>query len=279
MASKMESVAVSGDARIRRVVEDVEALVLHGPHVEVRHGDDVEDVEVVFASEAFFVPRHRPLQRVHGPLRARFLAVLDVDVQPDLAARHRFETRRYVTEVSADKGEQVAGLGERVVPLGKMPVSRKVAALARIAVAEKHGCLVAIRLDAHRVCGEHVGPVEEVGDAPEALRLALRTVDAARPVDALQRLVVFRVARRFDFQLEGLQWRLMQGERGRRHTIRGGRNLDAVDAHVPQRHLLAIENQCAVPRRFGVRPYLQARNDPGGMRGERHVEVHMVDKV
>ena len=35
------------------VVEDVEALVLHRPHVEVGYGDDVEDVEVVFAAEAF----------------------------------------------------------------------------------------------------------------------------------------------------------------------------------------------------------------------------------
>ena len=58
MAAKLASVAVSGEARIRRVVEDVEALVLHRPHVEVGHGDDVEHVEIVLAPEALLVPAH-----------------------------------------------------------------------------------------------------------------------------------------------------------------------------------------------------------------------------
>ena len=33
------------------VVEYVESLVLHRAHVEVGHGDDIEDVEIIFASE------------------------------------------------------------------------------------------------------------------------------------------------------------------------------------------------------------------------------------
>ena len=59
------------------VVEDVEALVLHRAHVEVGHGDDHEDVEIVFAAERLLVPAHRALERVHGvagsgpPCRAR----------------------------------------------------------------------------------------------------------------------------------------------------------------------------------------------------------------
>ena len=63
------------------VVEDVEALVLHRAHVEVGHGDDVEDVEVVFAAELLLVPAHRALQRVHRVGGARLLAVLDIDAE------------------------------------------------------------------------------------------------------------------------------------------------------------------------------------------------------
>ncbi len=68
------------------VIEDVEALVLHRAHVEVGHGDDVEDVEVVFAAKRLFVPLHRPLQRVHGVAGELLLAGLDIDAEFDLAA-------------------------------------------------------------------------------------------------------------------------------------------------------------------------------------------------
>ena len=68
------------------VVEDVEALVLHGPHVEVAHRDDVEHIEIVFAAKALLVPAHGALQGVHGPAAAVFLAGLDIDIERDLAA-------------------------------------------------------------------------------------------------------------------------------------------------------------------------------------------------
>jgi hypothetical protein len=66
------------------VVEDVEALVLHRAHVEVGHGDDVEDVEIVFAPEHLLVPFHGALERVHRIGGARLLAVLDIDARSTL---------------------------------------------------------------------------------------------------------------------------------------------------------------------------------------------------
>ena len=68
------------------VVEDVEALVLHRAHVEGADGHDHEDVQVVFAAIGLFVPLHGTLQRAHGVSGARFVAMLDVDRQIDLAA-------------------------------------------------------------------------------------------------------------------------------------------------------------------------------------------------
>ena len=67
-------VHVGGGRRVgqqERGVEDVQPLVLHGPEVEVAHGDDHEQVEVVLAAEGLLVPLHRALQRVHGVGGAR----------------------------------------------------------------------------------------------------------------------------------------------------------------------------------------------------------------
>jgi len=47
-------------------VENVEALVFHGPHVEVPHGHDHVMVQVTFQAEAFFVPGHGLFQGRHG---------------------------------------------------------------------------------------------------------------------------------------------------------------------------------------------------------------------
>ena len=110
-------------------------------------------------------------------------------------------------EVAADQREQVAGLGVRIAPHRVVPLAAvERAALDGIAVGEQHRGLVAVGLDARGVGGEHVGPVEEVGDAAEALGLALRAIDAAREVEAGQRLVGLRVAVGDGLEREGAGW-------------------------------------------------------------------------
>ena len=51
-----------------------------------------------------------------------------------------------------------------------------------VAVGEEHRRLGFLRLDARGVGREHVGPVEEIGDAAKAFGLALGAPVAARPV-------------------------------------------------------------------------------------------------
>ena len=195
MAAKVASVAVSGDARIRPSLKMLRPLFSIAPMLKSGHGDDVEHAEVVFAPEALLVPAHRALERIHGPGAAALLAGLDVDAQIHLAPGRGGEVGGVGGEIAADEGEQVAGLGVRVAPHRVVPLSAvERAALERIAVGEQHGGLVAVGLDAGGVGGEHVGAIEEVGDAAEALGLALRAVDAAREVEAGQRLVGLGIA-------------------------------------------------------------------------------------
>ena len=88
----------------------------------------------------------------------------------------------------------------RVVPDGVMPVRAfDRAALDQVAVAEKDRGLVPVGLDPGGVDGQHVGPVEEIGDAPEAFRLALGAVIAARAVEAHE----LGVRGRVDLGLDG----------------------------------------------------------------------------
>ena len=47
-------------------IKDIEALVLHGTHVEVAHGDKVELIEVIFQAKSLLIPSHAALQAGHG---------------------------------------------------------------------------------------------------------------------------------------------------------------------------------------------------------------------
>ena len=116
------------------VVEDVEALVLHGPHIEVGHGDDVEHVEVVFEPEHLLVPAHRPFQRIHCVGGPCLLAMLDINAELHRASRHGGEGVANLAEIPGHQREQVGRLREGVVPLGEMPAFGKLARGLKIAV-------------------------------------------------------------------------------------------------------------------------------------------------
>ena len=131
-------------------VEDVEALVLHRAEIEVAHGHDLEDVQVVLAPEDVLVPAHGPLEAVHCVGRARRIALFHVDDEADFAARARRERVLQRVELARHQCEEVAGLRVGVAPLGEMPVGTEITGGLRIAVGQQEGEFLR-RLDAHRV--------------------------------------------------------------------------------------------------------------------------------
>ena len=70
-------------------VEDVETLVLHRPHVEVRSHDDHVAVKVELEPEGLFVPAHRMDQRIHRVASTVKIALLYPHLQQHLAPRRR----------------------------------------------------------------------------------------------------------------------------------------------------------------------------------------------
>jgi hypothetical protein len=141
-------------------VEDVEALVLHRPHVEVAHGDDHVVVEVHLQAEAFLVPFHGFLQRGHGVAALVELAGLDVYGAAHAAPRGGDEVVFQHIELRGYKREQVAGLGEGVFPLGPMPACAAAIEFAcrdRVAVGKQLREARLVGLDGAGVARHHVG--------------------------------------------------------------------------------------------------------------------------
>ena len=70
-----------GRGQNKLVVENIEALVFHRAHVEIGDGDNVENVEIIFAAVGCLVPAHRAFQRIHGVAGQRLAAMLDINAK------------------------------------------------------------------------------------------------------------------------------------------------------------------------------------------------------
>src|SRR5262249_25788163 len=147
------------------VVEDVEALVLHCAHVEVRYGYDHEHVEVVFAAEGRLIPAHRALERVHRVAAAVFFAGLDIDAQRYLASGHRAKAILDEGEGSAHEREQIGGLRKRIVPDREVAIAAgQGPGVDEVAVGEKYRRIGDVSLDARRIDRHHVRSIGKIGD-------------------------------------------------------------------------------------------------------------------
>ena len=233
---------VGGDIAARQDVfgvEDVEALVLHGAHVEVADGDDHVVVEVAFEAEAFLVPLHRFLERGHCVRALVELARFDVDGELDLAPGGGAESIAQHVELAGDDGEQVGRLAERVLPGRPVAAVGFVAAGHRVAVGEQHREVRPVGMQGHGVGGHHIRAVEEPGDAAETLRFALREIAVARTVETGQAGVAVGVDAHHRPQRAGV------GEVGDGQRVRGQRkrHVFAVDRDTQRFQFLAVEHQ------------------------------------
>ena len=260
------------------VVEDIQALVLHGPHVEMTHRHDHVDAEIVFPPEAFLVPAHRLLQRLHGVVASVQIVRLHEDLQHDLAAGCRREAILDRTQVTRDQGKEVAGLGKGVLPGDQMPAVLQRALLDAVAVGQEHREALAIGDECGSITRHHIGAVQEIGDAPKPLRLALGAEHVAGLVKPLECCVEIGMDANPCVQSEPVGHPL-QGERIGLHPVLGRQEDVPVDRHLLEIQLLAVEPERAVAagcRRIPA--HLQAGLHAGAIRIQLESEIDMVDQ-
>jgi len=167
-------------------IEDVEALVLHRPHVEIADRDDVEHRQIVFEAVDALVPGHRGLERLHRMRGAPLVACAHEDGEIDMSPALRREAVARRDEIARDQREQIARLGVRIAPAGIMPPAVEIARFDQRPVGEQHRKPAFVRAQQHLVDRHIVGPVDERDDAAKAFGLALGTQHAVRGEQAHQ---------------------------------------------------------------------------------------------
>ena len=236
-------------------VEDVQRLVFHRAHVEVVHGDDVEQVQVVLQAEHVFIPLHALNERYHGPVRFIEVVLLDVDAKRNLAPGLGGELILDHAQVTGDQGEEVGGLWEGVLPDGEVLAAVEVAGVYQVAVGEEHGVLGLVRGDPGGELGHDVGPVLVERDPAESLRLALRAEVAGGLVESLQLGVLLGLDLGGDLELEGCGGRRSDGEPLFGEDVRGRVESGTVDFHAGELHgRIPVKEQ---------RPRVSARRERG----------------
>ena len=240
-------------------VEDVEALVLHRSHVEVAHRDDHVVVQVHLEAEALLVPGHAQLERGHGVPALVELARLHVDRAAHAATAGGDEPVLEHVEFGGDAGEEIRRLGEGVFPGGPMAAAGQFAGTDRVAVGEQLREVRLVRLQPAGELRHYVWAVGVVGDAAEALCLALGEIAVLAAVEAGEGGVLVWLDADHGGDARGVagqrQAQALVAEGVRRCFQR-----DAVHRDRDQRHRLAVEPQRR-GRHLGIAAHLQLGGD------------------
>mmetsp|Transcript_24 Transcript_24/g.72 ORF Transcript_24/g.72 Transcript_24/m.72 type:complete len:280 (+) Transcript_24:1752-2591(+) len=224
-----------------RGVEDVEALVLHGAHVEIVDGDNVVYVKIVLEAVGSLVPLHGVLERLHRPIELVDVLALRPDGEPHLAAGHGGEGALDAGEVSRDECKEVGWLYKGVDKLGPVTAVGGVACTDLVAVREQERELLLVGLDAHRIRRHHVRTVRKVSDPTESLCLALSAQVAARLVQPGELRILMRLDRNSRRENECIGWRLQQRESFfRQLEVLAFLELAAIDVDTTEREVLAM---------------------------------------
>ena len=97
-------------------IEDIEALVFHGPHIEILDRNNVETIKVILPAIAQFVPPHCLYQCIQRVTALSEVSFNSVDSQSNIPTTCGCETILDKPQISCNQCEQVAGFRVRVVP-------------------------------------------------------------------------------------------------------------------------------------------------------------------
>ena len=185
-------------------VENIQALVLHGTHVEVRGGDHHEAFQVKAQAEARFVPSDAGHQRLHGVICFIKIARAHINLQQVFCAVARRDALFAAHQFAGYQGKQITGFVVRVYPFCKMPAVFQMALLDQVAVGQQHRKIGFVGAQRDGEQRHHIRAIQEITDASETLGFALREERILADVQAGELGVLRRIAGGENFQLESL---------------------------------------------------------------------------
>ena len=191
-----------GQGQNKPVIENIQTLVFHRPHIEITDGDNHEYIKIIFAAKAFLVPLHGTLECVHGIGAAVFFSRLDKYFQFNLTSRHCNETVGYGFEVSGHQGKQITRLWMGVVPDGKMASGADLAGLNQIAVGKQHRRINLGAFNPDGIDTQHIWPVAKICDAAKTLSFTLGAIGVAGTIQTRQCKIGGGIAGGFNLQCE-----------------------------------------------------------------------------
>ncbi|MCY1230036.1 hypothetical protein D9M72_424310 [compost metagenome] len=213
-------------------------------------------------------------QRVHRVAGLAQVARLDPDLQELVLAGGGPDPFLDAFQLACHQREQVRRLAERVFPHGFMAAVGQVLLADQVAVGQQHRVGVAIGAQRDAEGRHHVRAVEEVGDAAEALGLALGEEVAVGHVQARQRGIGHGLARGGDLE------RALRGQPGdgQRAGVLGGVGHGLpVQADADQFEFVAAQHQRRVVGGAGLARETQRAGDDGALGIEIEHQVGMVD--
>ena len=101
-------------------IENIQTFVFHRAHIEIAHGNDHENIQVIFQTEACLVPFHRIFQRFHGKTDFRFVCLRGVELDFDLTAAHGRKIIFRYRQIACYQSKEIARFGKRVFPFHPM---------------------------------------------------------------------------------------------------------------------------------------------------------------
>ena len=110
---------IGGGVRIGKYtggIEDVQTLVFHGPHIEIIHCHNHEDVQIIFAAVNLLIPAHGVFQRQHGMVTFIQILFFHKNLQPDITTRTGGKAVLYVFQITGHQRKQIAGFTKRIFP-------------------------------------------------------------------------------------------------------------------------------------------------------------------
>ena len=185
-----------------------------------------------------------------------------------------------MAEIAGDQREQVARLLVRIAPNGVVAAGKVGLAHAfEIAIGEQDRRLGPIRLEPHPIGRKHVRPVEEIGNAPEALGLALRAIGRTGAIETHQLGVGGRIEAGLELELERALGRPRKQKLRRARLEIGVVEPRAVQRGGNEQEFVAVERQRGAVPASGIGPERQGRDDAGRMDVKRHIELDHVDEI